>query len=77
VFDGDGEHVATVVLPSSLTVHEIGADYIAGIVRDPESGRHAVLMLSLARSVASMQHVGVFAPLRSGIVSRAPFSRAP
>ncbi len=50
VFSPNGSHVATVVLPNSLSVHDIGADYIAGIVRDPESGRHAVVVMSLNRS---------------------------
>ncbi len=50
VFDPEGAHVATVALPAILTVHEIGRDYIAGIVLDPETGRHAVQVLTLSRS---------------------------
>ncbi len=49
VFDPDGAHVATVSLEATLTVHEIGRDYIAGIVQDPDSGTHAVRVLSLTR----------------------------
>lgn len=49
VFDPDGAHVATVLLPAVLSVHEIGRDYIAGIVQDPYTGRHAVQVLSLSR----------------------------
>jgi hypothetical protein len=49
VFDPDGTHVATVSLPAVLTVHEIGREYIAGIVLDPETGTHAVRVLSLTR----------------------------
>ncbi len=52
VFDPDGAHVATVALPAILTVHEIGRDYIAGIVLDPETGRHAVRVVALSRSAA-------------------------
>jgi len=49
VFDADGAHVATVPLNPLLTVHDIGRDYIAGIVQDPFSGTHAVRVLSLTR----------------------------
>ncbi len=42
VFNPDGVHVATVVMPADLTVHEVGPDYISGIVRNPDSGRHSV-----------------------------------
>lgn len=49
VFDTDGTHVATVPLPALLTVHEVGRDYIAGIVQDPFSGTHAVRVLKLSR----------------------------
>jgi hypothetical protein len=52
VFDTDGTHIATVPLPALLTVHEIGRDYIAGIVQDPFSGTHAVRVLSLTRRTA-------------------------
>ncbi len=50
VFDSDGTHVATVELSAVLTVHEIGRDYIAGIVLDPETGSHSVRVLALSRS---------------------------
>jgi hypothetical protein len=50
VFDPDGTLVATVLLPPLLTVHEIGRDHIAGIVQDPFTGTHAVLVLSLTRT---------------------------
>jgi len=30
-------------------VYEVGPDYVSGIVRDPVSGRHAVVVLSLNR----------------------------
>lgn len=49
VFDADGAHVATVPLPALLTVHDIGRDYIAGIVQDPFTGTHAVRVLTLTR----------------------------
>ncbi len=49
VFDTDGTHIATVPLPALLTVHEIGRDYVAGIVQDPFSGTHAVRVLKLTR----------------------------
>ncbi len=49
VFDPDGDHVATVSLPAVLAVHEIGRDYIAGIVLDPDTGTHAVRVLALTR----------------------------
>ncbi len=52
VFDPDGAHVATVLLPAVLIVHEIGRDYIAGIVLDPETGTHAVRVLALMRATA-------------------------
>jgi hypothetical protein len=52
VFTADGTHVATVALPALLTVHEIGRDYVAGIVQDPFSGTHAVRVLSLTRRSA-------------------------
>ena len=50
VFDPDGAHVATVELPGVLTVHEIGVDYIAGIVLDPETGTHSVRVIALTRA---------------------------
>jgi hypothetical protein len=49
VFAADGTQVATVSLPVTLTVHEIGRDYIAGIMLDPANGSHAVQVLSLTR----------------------------
>ena len=52
VFSPDGVHVATVVMSAALTVYEVGQDYVSGIVRDPDSGRHAVVVLSLNRSAA-------------------------
>jgi hypothetical protein len=52
VFAPDGAHVATVSLPAVLTVHEIGDDYIAGIVQDPFTGTHAVRVLKLTRRPA-------------------------
>ncbi len=52
VFNPDGAHVATVALPAIFTVHEIGRDYVAGIVLDPDTGRHAVRVAALGRSPA-------------------------
>ncbi len=52
VFSPDGVHVATVMMSAALTVYEVGQDYVAGIVRDPDSGRHAVVVLSLNRFAA-------------------------
>jgi hypothetical protein len=52
VFDPDGTLVTTVLLPSLLSVHEIGRDYVAGIVQDPFTGVHAVQLLSLRRAPA-------------------------
>lgn len=52
VFSPDGVHVATVVMSAALTVYEVGQDYVSGIVRDPDSGRHAVVVLSLNRFAA-------------------------
>jgi len=51
VFDPDGVHVSTILLPAVLTVHEIGRDYIAGIVQDPFTGTHAVRVLKLTRTI--------------------------
>ena len=52
VFDPDGAHVATVELPAVFTVREIGRDYVAGIVLDPDTGRHAVRVVGLTRVAA-------------------------
>jgi hypothetical protein len=49
VFSADGTRVATVQLPETLTVHEIGADYIAGIEVDPVDGRQSVRVYALSR----------------------------
>ena len=49
VFRSDGTRVATVRLPETLTVHEIGADYIAGIAVDPLDGRQSVRLHALRR----------------------------
>ena len=56
VFNPAGVQLATVTMPAALTVYEVGPDYVSGIVRDPVSGRHAVVVLSLNRF-----------PARSGI----------
>jgi hypothetical protein len=53
VFDQQGEHVVTVALPAMLTVHEIGSDYVAAIELDPETGTHAVKVLTLKRAPGS------------------------
>ncbi len=50
VFGPTGELEAKVLLPAVSTVHEIGQDFIAGIVLDPVTGEHAVRVLSLSRS---------------------------
>lgn len=52
VFSPDGVHVATLEMPTDLTVSEIGSDYVAGVVRSIDTGRHAVVVLSLRRSPA-------------------------
>lgn len=50
VFDPSGPLVATLLLPSDLTVTEIDTRHIVGIVRSAETGRHSVLQVSLNRS---------------------------
>jgi len=49
VFSPAGEHVVTVALLATLTVHEIGPNYLAAIELDPETGSHAVRVFSLKR----------------------------
>ena len=49
VFHADGATVARLELPETLTVHEIGADYIAGIELHPVDGRQSVRVYRLRR----------------------------
>ncbi len=50
VFSSSGEQVATVRLPSTLTVHEVGLDYVLGIEVDPTEGQQMVPQFGLKRT---------------------------
>ncbi len=50
VFSPSGEQVATVRLPGTLTVHEVGIDYVLGIEVDPLEGQQMVRQYSLRRT---------------------------
>lgn len=50
VFAPSGEQVATLQMPGTLTVYEIGADYVLGIEVDPVEGRQMVRQYALRRA---------------------------
>ncbi len=53
VFSPGGEQVAALSLPSALTVHEVGRDYVLGVERSPEDGEQSVRVYSLHRPSVS------------------------
>ncbi len=50
VFNPTGEHVATVRMPGTLTVYEVGMDYVLGVEVDPLEGQQMVRQYALQRS---------------------------
>ncbi len=49
VFSPSGEQVATLALPGTLTVHEIGSDYVLGVEVNPAEGNQMVRQYRLQR----------------------------
>jgi hypothetical protein len=65
VFDPDGLPVARVPLPDALQVHDIGAEYIAGIRLDEADGGQTIEVYTLRRTPDASSNGSALAPRRS------------